>query len=328
MSTRPPKAKAARRTRTKDASAHLRRAFLREWAGTWATNPKTPQDRKAASLLHAATSFTQAGSVIAPVAVAAIDILGMKALLETMSLEQIATRFAEPFYGLDGPAYRASNVSVSVREMERLGFRRMAGIEHVEISDTILLARRPDWELCGDVALANANAVVELAGYVATVTKVNSLHGIPLRSALAFGECLLSVGGQLALLGAPTREASEWERCQEWAGGMLTQSAIEALRCGAKAAKKINGDDFVPRYPNWLVPYPVPVKPAATATLPTPSIALNWITGKMPGPWMYDAQLPKMPEDARPDVKRKVENTVAFAEYVASVDCHSRIEWG
>lgn len=311
----------------RDTDVPLQHAFLREWAGTWATNPKTRQDRKAVALLRDATSFTNAGSFIAPVAIAAIDVLGMKALLETTPLEEIAERVAEPFYGLDGPAYRLGQAVLSDRQIERLGFRRMAGIFHTEISDTILLARRPDWEL-GDPDIANAHAVVSLAEYVAKVTKINSLYGIPLRSAIAFGKCLVSVGGQLALLGAPTREASEWERCQEWVGGMLTPSAVETLRSGAKAAKGINGDDFVPSYPNWLVPYSILVKPSATALLPNPSIALNWISGTMPGTLFWKAQMPKLPENARPDIKLKVENTVAFAERVKSIEPHTTIEWG
>ena len=308
------------------ASAQLQRAFLHQWAGLWATDPKTASDRKAAALLHNAISFTRGGSFIAPVAIAAIDVLGMRKLLETIPLEQIAERIAEPFYALDGPAYQFGKVPLTARQMERLGYRRMGGVLHTEISDTILLARRPDWEM-GDTHIANAEAVVSLSEYVAKVTKINSLYGIPLRSAISFGKCLVGVGGRLALLGAPTREASDWERCQEWVGGMLTPSAVEALRCGARAAKTINGDDFAPHYPNWLVKYAVPVKASAAASLPSPSIALNWISGTIPTTLMWKAKMPKLPENAGADIKRKVENTAAFAERFKNVEPYTTIEW-
>jgi len=262
---------------------NTRDELIEEWTGAWALDPKTDRERRAAELARSSMKFTKSGSFISPVAIASIDILGITNLLSRISLVEIAETFVEPFYNLSGPAYTFGRVGLSDRDMERLGFQRWAAIYSVSISDTILM-RRPDWEL-GDRAIAEAEAVVALAHKVCEIIKINSAQGVPLRAAIAFGECLISVGETRALLGAPTGEASAWERRQEWIGGMLTPSAVAALRNGAEEAKEINGPDFRPRYPNVLLSYPIPLKSNGPA-LPGPQVALNWVTGMIRGPSM------------------------------------------
>lgn len=300
--------------------------LLEEWVGTWVTNPKDEKDRVASQLAKASIKFTKKGSFISPVAVAAVDILGIKNLLTRMSLEEIAERFAEPFYDLTGPAYQLGTTPLSGEEMERLGFRRMASIFSATIADSIFLVRRPDWEI-GNKAIAEAEAVVALAGYLCKVIKINSNYGISLRAAVAFGECLISVGESRALLGLATGEASAWERGQEWIGGMLTPSATAALRRGALTAKEINGPDFNPAYPDTLVRYPIPLKPAC-AVLPEPQIALNWVTGTIAGAILFNAIVPPTPNDNLPeDVRRKHQNTIAFAAHCKDVPYSTPIDW-
>jgi hypothetical protein len=244
-----------------------------------------------------------------------------------MSLAEIAEKFVEPFYDLTGPLYDAGRPSFTHDEWEGMGFRRGAAIYSVSISDTILLMRRPDWEL-GNRAIAEAEAVVALSQYVCKVIKVNSLLGVPLRAAIAFGECLISVGDNRALLGTPTGEASEWERQQEWIGGMLTPSAVAALRDGAKEAKKINGTDFKPAYPNTLTGYPIPLKPNCPK-LPRPQIALNWITGMVPGlvGFAKAAILDEPGSELPEDVRRKYTNTRAFAQHCESAPVSPHIDF-
>jgi hypothetical protein len=166
--------------------------IIDEWAGAWVINPKSEKDRIASLLAKESIKFTKAGSFISPVAVAAIDILGIKDLLGRMPLEEVAERFAEPFYDLTGGLYEFGSGPLSSEELEEMGARRMASVYAVTISDTILVMRRPDWEL-GNKKLAEAHAVVALADYVCKMIKVNSLYGIPLRAAIAFGACLVRV---------------------------------------------------------------------------------------------------------------------------------------
>jgi len=264
----------------------------------------------------------------------------MKELLRTKTLEEIAEHFAEPFYRLDGPAYSAGLLPFSGEQLERMGYRRMAEILSVTISDTILLVRRPDWEITsmfsralqpnGDAAInaaiAEAEAVIWLAQYVCKVIKINSRYGIRLRSAISFGDCIVSINGQLACLGEPTAEASRWERQQEWIGGMLTPSAIAALRRGANAARNLNGADFQPKYPNFLVQYPIPLKLGCTA-LSEPQVALNWTSGLVPGAMMWKANLPTKEDNAPEDVKRKIANTIRFAEHCENASFETAIDW-
>src|SRR5260370_32351185 len=132
-------------------------SILNDWVGPWALAPTNEQDRRAAELARASIKLTKSASFISPVAVASIDILGIKNVLSKMSLEEVAERFVEPFYNLTSPAYGFGNVELPAEQLEREGYRAWAGIFSVSISDTILLARRPDWEL-GDRALAAANA--------------------------------------------------------------------------------------------------------------------------------------------------------------------------
>jgi hypothetical protein len=300
-------------------------ALVEEWVGPWALKPDGERDRRAADLVRASIKFTKSGSFISPVAVAAIDILGIKSLLCRMSLAEVAEKFVEPFYDLTGPLYEAGLLSDV--NLEKHGFRRTAGIYAVSISDTILLMRRPDWEL-GDCAIAEAQAVVELSRYVCRVIKINSMLRVPLRAAIAFGECLISVGDTRSLLGMPTGEASAWERQQEWIGGMLTPSAVVALRDGAEEAKKINGGDFKPAYPNALISYPIPLKPNCPE-LPKPEIALNWITSMTPGlAGFARAVIPDEPGDELPeDIRRKHRNTRAFAQRCESAPIDTHIEF-
>ncbi len=307
------------------SGASYRRALLTQWVGSWVFNPKTELDKKAAKLVRAATKFTPRGSFISPVAVAAIDVLGMTNLLEEKSLEDIAVTVAEPFYGSGDTLAGLRGTPITSRQFERLGFRREAGIHAVRISDTILLTRRPDWE-CGDPHIAEAEAVISLAAYVCKVTKLCSVYDVKLRSAISFGNCLMSVGDSAALLGKPTGEASKYERCQEWMGGMLAPSAIEALRRGAMEAKEINGPDFVVQYPNFLVEFQIPLKESA-AKLGQPQIALNWITGTLPGALMLKAKVPEIPSSSAvaSSIRQKCINTARFADHCATAPFHTVI---
>jgi hypothetical protein len=288
--------------------------ILEEWVGAWALAPQDDRDRRAAELARASIRLTKSGSFTSPVAVASIDILGIKSVLSKMSLVEVAERFAEPFYDLRSPAYGSGNVTLSPEEWEQHGFREAARVYSVSISDTILLMRRPDWEL-GDRAIAEATAVIDLAKYVCKMIKINSAQGVPLRAAIAFGECLISIGQQHALLGIATGEASAWERQQEWIGGMLTPSAVAALLEGGKEAREKHGSDL-PRYPNTLTPYPIPLK-AGCPALPEPQIALNWVTGETLGiAWLIAPKVPDEPGDDLPeDVRHKHLNTRAFAKH-------------
>lgn len=60
---------------TTDEQKH--QGMLYAWIGEWVTNPQSDEDRIAAQLAMDSIKFTKSGDLISPVAVAAIDILGM-----------------------------------------------------------------------------------------------------------------------------------------------------------------------------------------------------------------------------------------------------------
>ena len=109
---------------------------------------------------------------------------------------------------------------------------------------------------------------------------------------------------------------------------MLTPSAVETLRAGAVAARRINGGAFMPEYPNTLVNYPIPLK-SGCPTLPEPQIALNWITGFMTGGVMlFNSAVPPAPDDdVAPDVRAKLLNTIAFAAHCDGVPHRAPMPW-
>jgi hypothetical protein len=114
-------------TQMADSSAkkEAQEAILDEWIGAWVLNPTTDKDRIAAQLARESIKFTKAGSFISPVAVAAIDILGIKDLLARMPMEEVTERFVESFYNLNGPLYRLvppiSEPRVVIQGLDEIG---------------------------------------------------------------------------------------------------------------------------------------------------------------------------------------------------------------
>ena len=149
-----------------------------------------------------------------------------------------------------------------------------------------------------------------------------------LRGAISFGECIVSVKGRPALLGEPTREASDWEKKQEWMGAVLAPSAVSTLKRGAAESKRINGSDWNGQYPDYLVRYDVPLK-GNLGVVRQPMVALNWASGFIPGGMMWRPKIPTVPETGSvPDVVRlKIESTVEFTRFCESASPVTFADW-
>ncbi len=295
--------------------ARFRRSLKDFWIGPWSKNPRNENEREGAKIARSAVRVTASESLISPVAVAVVDILGMTELLRTMPLEQIARTVAEPFFDPEGPARRGSdlrNLGITERHLFRMGFRRGAMTFSAMLGDAMVLWRRPQWEE-GNSEFAAAHVVSELAKSTCVAISVNSRLGIWLRAAIAYGECIVSAAGQGVMLGLPVREAFHWERRQEWIGGMLAPSATDALRAADARARSIHGPDFVARGANFLVHYDVPLKPDPEHPEPRPMIALNW-TSVFGTQFLFGFSAPIMPDPppSSPSVRAKIENTITF----------------
>lgn len=318
----------ATRKKRNAPQAKRNRVLRDEWIGAWAVHPRSPKDRAGASIARAAVKVTKSGNLVSPVAVAVIDVLGMTELLNTMSLEELVERVAQPFFDLDGPAYKVGRPDeTTAAQLLKLGYRAGAATFALAVADTIILARRPQWEE-GDADYAAEMAILELAQSVGRTISINSRYGIWLRSALAYGDCIISAAGCGIMLGLPVREAAHWERRQEWAGGMLAPSAVDALRRAFLKGRAIHGPDWVWRCSNFLVEYPVPLKPNPKFPPPWPLLAINW-TSAFATQFSVGYEVPKLPARASsPEAQGKIQNTIAFCEAVGGSIEDSVVDFG
>jgi hypothetical protein len=296
----------------------IKTQILSELLGPWAVKPKTPSDKKAAKLARSAMRVSKNGSCIIPAAIGVVDVLGMSKLLDKLSLDEIMARVAEPFFDLEGPAYSYGHASgLTAEDLEKRGFRKTGGFFSTMISDTIVLARPPQWDFPEAVEdFANAEAVIDMARYICKITRVNALHKIYIRSAIAFGDCLISVVGNPVFLGQPVREAFKWEGAQDWIGSMLAPSAVAVLRRAAETARAINGPDFKPNPPDFLVNYDVPLKRKSKLPRSRLHVAINPFSSLALGAldWL---KLPVLPKPSRlpADVAKKLRITAEFYHY-------------
>jgi len=242
--------------------------------------------------------LTSDGGVICPAAVVMMDVLGMKALLRSHTLEAIHTRVMKPLLDSDDRANSSvdeNNTDEAVEAFLALGYEPMLGAVSAAISDTVLIAVPIDWYEMDD-SRAGYEAVVEAGRAFARAIEFSGAGGIWFRGAIAFGECLFSTRGSLIMLGDPVREAFDWEKGQDWIGGMLAPSAAAAL-----------GD---PGSAPWFVEYEVPLKPNAIRPQDR-TIAIDWTYGRTAE---REIPIPRPPSSANADVRRKFSNTLEFVQ--------------
>jgi hypothetical protein len=223
-------------------------------------------------------------------AVAILDILGFKALMaELLPAELYATTLGQLPDVLDRAGTLQRWPDTPVRSLA--------------VSDTLFLwlSTGPGTELEGP---RDAFACVEEMCLIVYYRMHATMHRrIPLRGAIAFGDCFASTEQPAALLGKPVFDAHDLEHDQEWAGAALCRSAEQQL-----------GDLDAMYRPDLrkFVRYPVPLKKGRTED----RVVIKWPdahflphpleTMRMPGPDLS-------PEERR-RVDTKIANTAAFYE--------------
>ena len=229
-------------------------------------------------------------------AVAILDILGFKALMEDLSPEKLYE----------------DTVGQLPEVLERAGVLERwpdQGVRSLAISDTLFLwlPTGPASELEGP---RDAYACVEeMCLIVYYLLHATMRRRIPLRGAIAYGECLVSTEQPFALIGKPVLEAHALEHAQEWAGVALCVSAEQQLG---------NIDAMFMPHLRRFVRYPVPLKGGRVEQ----RVAIKW----------PDAHFLKHPrETMRPPhsglppteavlVEAKIANTATFYERFKSRD--------
>lgn len=138
---------------------------------------------------------------------------------------------------------------------------------------------------------SSENEVNYLIIAVANLVNLGLAFGIPLRGAIAHGECILEMNRRI-FLGYPIVEAVEAEKCQEWVGiGVLLSAATRLKENPA------------------IVQYPVPLKSSYSKSSISHAVAWHWAEGIPNGP---EIRLRRMMDMADDDNKVKYQNAIDF----------------
>lgn len=213
-------------------------------------------------------------------AVAMIDILGLKRLLQRRSLNEIADTVMSSFASSMSPALgetsigRESASDLTERFIRDIGFETLPGPISILVSDSIL-SFFPLVE--GD---QEDTPIIKAAAFLRNAIAICSESDIWLRGAISYGKCLLSehMSGLIAL-GPPIAEAYEWERNQNWIGGILAPSAA---RCVKRLLKELPRHNPIraacSENRDLLVTYDVPLKNPFPSGCPLIAINLARVT--------------------------------------------------
>jgi hypothetical protein len=244
-------------------------------------------------------------------AIGVLDVLGMTGLLKSMPLSDIVEKVFGPFHASHSPTIVPEAAGVTMDFFEGQGFHPVADVYHFFIGDMIVM-------ICPEMDGSDENSKMGSdATHVESIEEIviamgrtmarASRHGVYLRGAIASGECLISLNGDLVCLGLPLKEAAEWETAQEWSGAVLAPSAAALVdryltqESGPAVGTKI------------IVRYDAPTKLKKPSDF-RPNLAVNWV--EMGG--LFTACAPKL-EDFRhkpDDVRLKMRNTLAFFEEI------------
>lgn len=187
--------------------------------------------------------------------VALLDILGFRDLMRKRSITKIATDVDKLFsrsgdHGLSWSSLKMTGRSCGVARAGRAHF-----------SDTILLWTTPI--LSEDEG--HTATVLAFSRTVADLVLHGFLSGLPLRGAIAYGECLIDEPKHL-FIGQPIVDAYELETQQKWIGVAIHPNAEAGL------AQLLGWD--LPTI--CLCEYSVPMKQTAQVK---PGLAIDWTFG-------------------------------------------------
>lgn len=247
------------------------------------------------------------------VAFAALDILGMKALMNRMPLADVGVRVLSNF--LESSVHPDGNFESEgvIQEFLQNGNYILEGdsTKAIFVADTIFLVTLVD-TVDDPSDMASVRVIDRLADLVGSIIYANCLQGIFLRGAISFGEMIVSMGSTNFLLGYPMLEAMEWERHQEWFGAMATPSAInELIRPRSVEAQ---------RNLRNLVQYNVPVKDGIV--VPSPCLAVDWPQNIDPT-FSLHVRAWDVPDQDSPEF-RKIDNAIRFAKAGAAYSKRER----
>ncbi|HEY6770550.1 MAG TPA: hypothetical protein VI386_37880 [Candidatus Sulfotelmatobacter sp.] len=215
-------------------------------------------------------------------AVVLADILGLNELMRQRPLKEIVEGVMASFADSITPALGTMEVGsdssseVTKELIKKMGLRSVPGDSWLLASDSIfgIFPFRESVEAAAD------DCIVRAANFLRRAISICSQSSIWVRGAVGYGECYYSDHDNgLILLGQPIVEAYQWERSQEWIGGMLAPSA--ALMLDQVARKYANSDLFkavgIANQP-LFIEYDIPLKSPLPAGCPRAAINLSIVS--------------------------------------------------
>jgi len=224
--------------------------------------------------------------------IAVCDILGFTRLVQRNPLEQVVGKSL-------GWLRRALHHSIHKVDFpsEAPSLKQLQEHPNVGLawfSDTILLYTREDTEEC-------LRSLISGVGWLLFETMFTP--DVRLRCGISHGESYID-SEQSVYVGQPIIDAYLLQEEQAWAGGALTNTAVERLPISARSGY----------FPEWfLVPYLVPLKNQQTID----TLAINWTFGIHPRgsdiQWSRSSSTPSTSDwESNPRVCEKWQNTRDF----------------
>ena len=242
--------------------------------------------------------------------VAFLDILGFKDIVLGHSHAHLESLYLRTLCGtFEHAMSNGKYVLVNDGESECLGPDiRQATVNSLLVSDSILI-----WT--DDSRTESFNNVVAA---VRSLIAFSVIDGILLRGAIAVGP-LTAVLNQLpsqthsfqhSLFGKAIVDAVQAEKCQDWAGCMITEPAMECYKTGCAGEKSLIEKKVV-------VPYSIPMKGGTEAA----GHVIDWVNHPQTGIDFETvegafAPTPKIDRSEFEKIKIKLANTLKFVKHV------------
>jgi hypothetical protein len=224
--------------------------------------------------------------------VAVCDILGFSELVGRWPVDDVVDRAI-------GWLWKALHFSVHQGEFPTAVPARDAFANHARIgvawfSDTILLYTKDDEQ-------ESIRQLVMSVGWLIFATMIEGTTRM--RAGVAYGETFIDPESGI-YVGKAIVEAARLEQSQQWAGGALSDSAVEHMPVPARSGKYADW---------WVTPYDVPLKNSS----PLRTLAVKWTLGSHHADWKMawdasNADPPPSEWDRRQDVCEKFMNTKKF----------------
>lgn len=267
-----------------------------------------------------ATDLFESGNTKAVVLLA--DVLGMKQLMTTHSLESLAENVMNVLGASAAPPTRLEFTGATLEDFKKLGFVERQGPLSAFVSDGFLMVF-PTAEDLFDLEFAMRRTIEIFA----TLLNICSANNIWLRGAITYGDCYLkNHGNGFVMLGHPIAEAFEWEKKQDWIGGILAPSAMGLLEHMSKMAKKSWSDPIFGPFgygkigessaeTSLLVNYEVPLKSNITHK----TYAINLRCNVLYNIFAPHFRAPIESQSNEYDKSLKIKNTIRYLEFIDGI---------